>query len=86
MSTAFYHMYNPSDGEGSGPIFLSNVSCNGSESQLLDCPYETPERHCNHSLDAGLYCTTCEYHNIIYLTLGTHAQRGLRYLVCVCVP
>ena len=47
-------------GEGSGPIFLSNVSCNGSESRLLDCPYEAPNSSCDHSLDAGLYCSTCE--------------------------
>ena len=47
-------------GEGSGPILLSNVSCNGSESQLLDCPYEAPDSNCDHSLDAGIYCSTCE--------------------------
>ena len=67
FSTNRYGYYTPHYStlyvEGSGPIILllSNVSCNGSESQLLDCPYETTNRYCNHSLDAELYCTTCEY-------------------------
>ena len=70
MSTAI--LYDPSGDEGSGPIFLSNVSCNGSEAQLLDCPYEAPDRYCDHSLDAVTYCSLCRYHSIIkiYVWMG----------------
>ena len=57
----YYYSATDMSGEGSGPILLSNVSCNTSESQLLDCPYEAPDRYCNHSLDAKIYCVTCKY-------------------------
>ena len=45
----------------------------------------------DHSSHPGLDCTEKELNNVqnnnmqSLLTLGTHAQRGLQYLVCVCV-
>ena len=59
----YYYYYNGiyMNSEVSGPILLSNVSCNGSEFRLLDCLYEAPDRYCNHSLDAVIFCQTCKY-------------------------
>lgn len=44
---------------GSGPIFLHDVMCTGSEFRLLDCPNEGLERSsCSHYNDAGVRCLT----------------------------
>ena len=69
----FYYYYNGiyRNSGGSGPIFLSNVSCNGSESRLLDCPYETPDSSCNHSLDAVTFCQTCKYNILVSTNVNT---------------
>ena len=44
--------------DGSGPIFLSELNCSGSEVSILDCPAGHPVglHHCNHSMDVGLMC------------------------------
>ena len=44
---------------GSGPIFLDQISCDGSETTLLECtekgaPIKTHQ--CDHSKDVGLVC------------------------------
>ena len=44
-------------GAGSGPIFLDNVQCTSSSSQLLECPSRPILFHnCHHSADAGVGC------------------------------
>ena len=42
-------------GQGTGPIWLSNVSCVGTESDLSDCSHFGAS-NCTHSADAGAYC------------------------------
>ena len=42
---------------GSGPIWLDNISCRGTESRLIDCPASPIGQHnCGHSEDAGVRC------------------------------
>ena len=48
FSTAYF-------GQGSGPIQIDNVHCNGSESSLLDCNH-LDQSNCQHSADAGVRC------------------------------
>ena len=44
-------------GAGSGPIFLDDVQCISSSSQLLECPSRPILSHnCLHSADAGVGC------------------------------
>ncbi|XP_071503570.1 scavenger receptor cysteine-rich domain-containing protein DMBT1-like [Diadema antillarum] len=44
-------------GEGSGPILLDNVQCNGTESNLADCQHSEYEMHnCGHHEDVGVEC------------------------------
>ena len=49
--------YNAHFGVGSGPIFLDDVQCTSSSSQLLECPSRPILSHnCLHSADAGVGC------------------------------
>ena len=44
-------------GAGSGPIFLDDVQCTSTTSQLLECPSRPILSHnCLHSADAGVGC------------------------------
>ena len=44
-------------GVGSGPIFLDDVQCTSSSSQLLECPSRPILSHnCRHVYDAGVGC------------------------------
>ena len=44
-------------GAGSGPIYLDDVQCTSSASQLLECPSRPILSHnCLHSADAGVGC------------------------------
>ena len=45
-------------GEGSGPVLLDDVSCDGSEKTLISCLTGGPigQNNCNHDEDAGVRC------------------------------
>ena len=48
-------------GQGTGPIFLDNVQCSGSEYRLIDCTLSTDASECTHAEDASLRCNgACE--------------------------
>ena len=43
-------------GEGSGPIFMDDVGCRGSESRLIDCAHDKVTTEDSHAEDAGVHC------------------------------
>ena len=44
-------------GQGTGPIWLSRLSCIGNESSLFDCgQLSVGNKICTHSNDASVYC------------------------------
>jgi len=62
-------------GQGSGPIYLDNVTCSETEARLIDCSYDRSTSDCSHSMDAGVTCGT-ECMNMHYvqcsIELGLH--------------
>ena len=52
-------------GAGTGPIYLDNVACTGTEGQITSCTYDSVTTDCAHSQDAGVFCVPdCEYETI----------------------
>ena len=37
-------------------ILMDNVGCLGTESRLVDCPFDRHTADCSHSEDAGVRC------------------------------
>ena len=55
--------------DGSGPIWLDNVNCVGSEGRLVDCPASSfGSNTCSHSEDAGVQCLS-KFSYYIYISI-----------------
>ncbi|XP_058272779.1 deleted in malignant brain tumors 1 protein-like [Hemibagrus wyckioides] len=53
-------------GQGSGPIWLDNVQCSGSESNITQCSHRGFGSHnCSHGEDAGVTCSDGTYIRLI---------------------
>ncbi|KAL1275641.1 hypothetical protein QQF64_035264, partial [Cirrhinus molitorella] len=51
-------VYNAHFGQGSGPIWMNNVACSGSEPTLKNCRTNGwGVNYCNHNEDAGVRCS-----------------------------
>nr|XP_054765111.1 deleted in malignant brain tumors 1 protein-like [Lytechinus pictus] len=63
-------------GQGSGPVLLTYVSCEGTERNLADCAHPGIGRYsCNHLRDAGTVCFNGEPFQV-RLTNGTKGSEG----------
>ena len=65
LKVQYFHDYSTSDavafsyshfGAGVGSIFITNVGCGGSESELQDCTSSNSVSNCDHNEDAGVRC------------------------------
>ena len=43
-------------GQGSGPIVMDNVACEGSEEELTGCAFDSDTSDCSHFEDVGVEC------------------------------
>lgn len=67
-------------GSASEPIWMDNVQCTGSESQLSSCDFNGWGQHnCAHYEDAGVVCSGMCMHVYMY------AYKFTVYYVHVCV-
>ncbi|XP_019637311.1 PREDICTED: deleted in malignant brain tumors 1 protein-like isoform X2 [Branchiostoma belcheri] len=60
-------------GEGTGPIYMDDLSCNGFETSVFDCRYSGWGNHnCGHGEDAGVVCLTSTIMSYTTAARGTH--------------
>jgi len=55
LSNAFF-------GPGTGPIYLDNIACVGSELMLTNCTHDTHTADCGHNEDASVHCNIRKLH------------------------
>ncbi|XP_066279325.1 uncharacterized protein [Branchiostoma lanceolatum] len=68
-------------GQGSGPVWLSDVKCTGNESNILDCPQSKfGDNDCDHLDDVGVVCDG----NLADWT--KHGSRYYKFLQSTFVP
>ena len=63
----------------SRPIHLDDVTCSGSEDNILDCTYSLSASDCEHSEDAGVICGSACISGAVRLAVGdiTELYQGL---------
>ncbi|KAJ8027049.1 Deleted in malignant brain tumors 1 protein [Holothuria leucospilota] len=58
-------------GQGSGPIWIVDVFCEGHETSLLQCNYKHGGSDCDHIYVAGVVCTgSCLFYKVSYTSTG----------------
>lgn len=84
--------------QGVGDILLANVSCTGSESNVLECKHSLMTDHCTHSKDVAVKCKKYIilfilkimklmhlFNHILKCFVSRRRCRMQNALVCVCV-
>ena len=63
----------------SRPIHLDDVTCSGSEDNILDCVSSISTNNCDHSEDAGVICGSVCINGTVRLAIGniTELYQGL---------
>ncbi|XP_078584190.1 neurotrypsin-like [Branchiostoma floridae x Branchiostoma japonicum] len=63
----------PAFGEGTGPIWLGDVTCSGDETNILSCGSSWEPSDCDHSQDVQIICTGAVF---VRLVGGQNASEG----------
>lgn len=50
------HLFNTAYGQGTGPIYRTQVLCQGFEPTIFTCPAQQDTSSCTHANDAGVVC------------------------------
>ena len=73
-------------GQGTGPIIMDNVVCNGQELRLLDCASNALAAHdCTHFQDAGVVCMPMISRKCISTTCTAYIFHSMDASSCVAV-
>ena len=67
---------NAAFGQGTGPIYLNNVTCGATEIRLIDCPYNSDASGRTHANDAGASCSAVRK----YLHENNHSETQLKHI------
>ena len=75
--------------QGSGPIFLDEVACDGEEGRIMECGGTAPGVHtCTHNQDVAIRCIGKQYNYyaaifyIISLPLAKYTKKNLYFYYC----
>ena len=67
-ASAFFSSSSSQYGQGSGPIWLNNVMCNGNEASLVECTYPGVGiiENCTHDKDVSVKCSGFQSKKFVY--------------------
>ena len=69
-------------GEGSGPIWLDNLKCDGSEPDLFNCTHPgVGIENCDHSDDAGVECVGKQVFVVMSYASHLNIENCFRFIV-----
>ena len=70
-SSAYTYYSNAYFGQGTGPIWLDDLSCSGSELTLLQCSHRGIGSHnCDHNKDVGVNCSESKTGSFLKLNIS----------------
>lgn len=70
-------------GHGSGPIWLDDVNCVGSETKIQDCTHRGWGSHnCDHSKDVSISCLSANSEKTLYCVYFKFEKKSNLFIPC----